>query len=214
MIRIRQLAVGGYDKNFSYLIIDEDTRQALLVDPAGNFSLLHDAVKQENVVIAGIVLTHTHTDHFDQLETALAHYPVPVCVHEIGVGEVVAPSLKALQDGDEIPLGETVVTVMHTPGHSPDAICLYVEAVYVTSGHGQLIAGDTLFVEGCGRTNETGVDDLYDSLRRLTGLPADTEVYPGHDYGSQPTSTIAHELEHNQYLLAADKAAFRVLRLR
>jgi hydroxyacylglutathione hydrolase len=111
-----------------------------------------------------------------------------------------------LEDGAVLSIGQESLQVLHTPGHSPGSITLHPP--------GALITGDTLFVTFVGRADLPGSDAeaLYRSLRRLAALPPATLVYPGHDYGPQPVSTIASELLHNPYLRASDLASFLHLR--
>lgn len=134
-------------------------------------------------------------------------------VHEAGVAAIAAPQVQALRDGDTITLGPASLTVWHTPGHSPDSVCFYVAAADSAEGAPLLISGDTLFVSKCGRTSEPFIMELYESLQRLKTLPAETVVYPGHDYGPTPTSTIGVECASNPYLTAPDLATFRERRL-
>ncbi|HEX2660368.1 MAG TPA: MBL fold metallo-hydrolase, partial [Polyangia bacterium] len=97
---------------------------------------------------------------------------------------------------------------LHTPGHTVGGTCFL--------GDGFLISGDVLFVGGCGRTDFTGGDtaEMWSSLQRIAGLPEETRIYPGHDYGTTPTSTVGRELLENPYLRCATYDDFRALRER
>ncbi len=212
-IEVKQFAVGGFDNNLSYVVAEPSTKQALVVDPTGDMEALFQYLETEEYRVTGVLLTHTHFDHYDKLSDVLERYTVPVFVHETGKRRIDAPEVVSLTEGSEVPLGDTKLHVMYTPGHNDDSVCYVVEAHDAQGGVPLLISGDTLFVGGCGRTSESGVAQLYDSLVRLKILPNDTLVYPGHDYGRTPNSTIGVEKTTNQYLLAANFDEFRELRL-
>lgn len=213
-LTVHQIAVGGYDDNFAYVIAETESKQAFIVDPSGDWAAITATITAHDLTPIGVLLTHTHHDHIDQLEAALAAYTVPVYVHELGTAAVAAvPNTKLLKDGDAIMLGNHTIDVIYTPGHITDHVCFYSNANQTIDQIPTLIAGDTLFVGGCGRTTEAGVQDLYESLQKLKALPDHTLVYPGHDYGATPHSTIGYEKTHNAYLLAPDREAFITLRL-
>lgn len=208
-LSVLQVAVGGFDDNFSYLILDDVTKQAFVVDPSGSYDMLREQIIESGAQIAGILLTHTHQDHQDALPETLVDFDVPVYVEESGAARVlVTAEISVLHDGDTLSLGESTFLVMATPGHISDAVCFYIEKEVSESGAPLLITGDTLFVEGCGRTNRDDVEVLYHSLQRIAELPDETMIYPGHDYGPTPTSTLAHEKTHNRFYQARDLMAF------
>ncbi|MCK4509970.1 MAG: MBL fold metallo-hydrolase, partial [Desulfuromonadales bacterium] len=113
----------------------------------------------------------------------------------------------ALSEGSQLQIGEIMVDVLHTPGHTPGSL--------VFNPPGALITGDTLFVTRCGRADFPGSDPaaLYHSLTRLAAFPAETKVFPGHDYGPKPQSTIGFEREHNEYMKCPDLESFIKLRM-
>ena len=213
MIIVKQFSVSGFDSNLSYILYDEISKEAAVVDPAGDVSAMLKHVDEFALRVRGVILTHTHADHLDALDDVLLQYEVPVYVHAAGVSTVNALSVKPIEEDMELQLGEYDVSVLYTPGHSIDSICLYIDNEAAQARVPQLISGDTLFVEGCGRTHEDKVKALYDSLQMLKVLSPETVVYPGHDYGSTSTSTIGNELENNPYLKAGDFATFKKLRL-
>ena len=213
MLSVTQIPVGGLDDNFSYLVVNNDTETGFIVDPSGDAALIAAAIKAASLSIAGILITHTHHDHIDALEKIHEQFPVPIYVHDRGAAAIAAAPLKLLEDGDAIMLANHTISVIYTPGHSDDSVCFYIDAAQSAAKIPLLIAGDTLFVEGCGRTTATRVKDLYESLAELKALPPDTIVYPGHDYGPTTTSTIGHELHHNRFLLAQNFNEFRQERL-
>lgn len=185
--------------NFSYLIGDRETGEALLVDPAYGVADLLDAAAADGMRVTGVLATHHHPDHvggsmmglsIQGLAELLSLVSVPVHAHEaeapliarvtgLGPGDVVGHDA-----GDRVAVGAVEIEMVHTPGHTPGSLCFLVD--------GMLVAGDTLFLEGCGRTDLPGSDPeaMYDSLQLLAGLPDETVVYPGHRYSVASTATL------------------------
>lgn len=132
-------------------------------------------------------------------------------MHENAIDRVDIPKELAIKlvDEDTVRIGSLEAEVLHTPGHIDDAVCFYIP------DDGDLITGDTVFVEGCGRADLDGasVEDLYDSIQRIKTLPDEVKVYSGHDYGSKPVSTIAWEKAENKYFLCENAADFVHLRM-
>jgi len=185
-----QIPVGPM-QNFAYLIGDEETGQAAVVDPAWDVSIIEDIVKRHNLRVIFIIDTHNHHDHTSGNDELAETTGAKVVAHE-------ASKLKkdiSVKDGDLLCVGSLEFRFIHTPGHSPDSISVLVG--------NKLVSGDTLFVGECGRTDLPGgsSEQLYDSLfNKLAKLPDEIEVYPGHDYGAKPHSTIAYEKAHNYVL--------------
>ena len=212
-LTVEPVAVGGYDYNFSYLIYDTGTKEALVVDPAGAITKAIKIVADKQLKVVGVLITHTHFDHVDGLTKLLALYDVPVYAYKDRVNEITGNNICDVDDGTIVKLGSGEIKVIYTPGHIDDAVCYFIASQSAADGVPKVITGDTLFVGGCGRTNEKRVKDLYDSLAELAALPPETVVYPGHDYGETPTSTIREEKALNKYYQVADFNAFRALRL-
>lgn len=216
MNNIIQIAIRGFDRNFSYFVHDGQSRDIAIVDP-GDLERLEELIAAAGWRPKAIWLTHSHYDHIQGVAPLVARYDIPVYLHEAAADRIDVPLAKMvkLRDGDKIGIGSLSGTILATPGHIDDAICFYFPETATSDGKPKVITGDTLFIEGCGRADleDSNVEDLWASLRRLADLPAQTEVYPGHDYGSKPVSTIAWELAHNKYLLCADFVEFRSLRL-
>jgi len=178
--------------NFTYLIGDESSREALVVDPAAPIAPVISVIARHRVKVRYIVNTHGHRDHTSG-NAELANVTGGKIAAHVNSRQHRDISLR---DGDTLRLGEIVATILHTPGHSPDGICLLVDK--------KLLTGDTLFVGECGRTDLSGGDSiqLYRSLfEKILGLEDDIMIYPGHDYGSKPFSTLGAERKTN-YTLA------------
>jgi glyoxylase-like metal-dependent hydrolase (beta-lactamase superfamily II) len=193
-----------------YLLGDPKSREALVVDPAWDVHSLLDIAENDGYKIVGALITHYHPDHVggdlfglqvEGVSRLLEHQSVPLYVnkHEAqGLRVVTGVSdsdLRKVDDGDSLSLGDVQIGFLHTPGHTPGSQCFLVED--------RLVAGDTLFVQGCGRVDLPGgdADQLYYSLtQKLAKLPPATVLYPGHHYGPTRTSTISAELEQNAYL--------------
>lgn len=206
MKAVQQFLVGGLDHNCTYICTDPETAQAAIVDPAGDLTAVHHFLQTQSCHLTAIWLTHTHADHTDGIpEINQTYGALPIYVHPAGQDAVTTyGAVQPVTDQDTLTLGAQVWTVWHTPGHSADAVCFWRH----DADQSELLSGDTLFVQGCGRTTRADATTLYDSLQRLTTLPDHTIIYPGHNYGPQPTSTLAEELTHNPYLQATDLEAF------
>lgn len=177
---IKTIKVGDLQTN-CYIVIDEESREAAIVDPGGEASKILPEIK--GFKIRYIILTHGHPDHFGAIDELKKATQAPVLIHPAD-SWFIKPD-RELKDGDEIKFGGLSLKVIHTPGHSKGGICLY--------GNGYLFSGDTLFSEGFGRTDLPGGsrDEMKRSLKRLSALPDETLVYPGHD----ESTTIKKEKE-------------------
>ena len=186
---IKQIKHGSMD-NFSYLIGCEQTLKALAVDPGANVKRILSEAREQGLTIECIVNTHGHPDHTAGSAKLKLLTGARIIIHELDAAAVPEADMR-LSGEIDLPLGALTLRVIHTPGHTPGGICLY--------GEGQLFTGDTLFVGDSGRTDLPGGHrpTLGASIRRLMQLPDATVVWPGHDYGPTPRSTIAWEKRHN-----------------
>ena len=192
--------------NFAYAIGDRATGQCLLVDPAYDVAALIEAVGADGMTVTGALATHYHPDHIggsmmgyklQGVRELLTQVGVKVHCHEAevaGVRKVTglsASDVAAHEAGDIVTVGEITIELVHTPGHTPGSQCFLVD--------GALVSGDTLFLDGCGRTDLPGsdADAMYESLQRLARLPEDTIVYPGHRYHPEPHATMGSLLRTN-----------------
>ena len=189
MMIIKQIAIGYMD-NFSYLIGCENTRQALVIDPGSDVDQIVSIARKENLEIVTIVNTHGHGDHTAGNAALKERTGARVVIHELDGDRYPAADV-LLSDEKTLQLGDLTVDVIHTPGHTPGGICLHAR--------GNLFTGDTLFVGDSGRTDLAGGDrpSMGKSICRLMELPDDTVVWPGHDYGPTPSSTLGWEKRNN-----------------
>lgn len=207
---IKQLQLGA-EEVFCYLLACEESRKAVIIDPGGDENELLAIIDALQVKPLFIINTHCHPDHtcgnaiIKSATGALIirHMADEKLLQDPDAREFFnrqgfPPSLAAdrlVQDGDRLVFGNYTLHIIHTPGHSPGSICLYVA--------GNLFTGDSLFVGAAGRVDVPGGDftTLINSLTdKLAVLPDDTVVWPGHDYGDTPTSSIGREKKKNPYL--------------
>jgi len=187
---VNQIPVGTM-QNYSYILEDEDTSEAIIIDPSWDLVELELIIKKNNLKIKYIVNTHHHFDHTLGNEAMVESTHAPIIQHELSE---LKNDIK-VKDGDFIEFGNSKLKVLHTPGHSKDSICLI--------GDGKIFSGDTLFVGNCGRIDLPGgsAQDLYHSLFDvLYSLDDDLVMYPGHNYGNSEVSTIGKEKSTNMIM--------------
>lgn len=204
-----QIEVGML-QNFCEILFCPETREAAIVDPAWEVDRLLKEVEARGLRVTTALITHTHNDHIEGVAELVATTGAAVVVSP-REAERVRRDAKTIVDaveGRDVAIGRCGVRVLDTPGHTVGGACFLAD--------GYIVTGDLLFVGGCGRTDFQGGDTatMWRSLRRVAGLPEETRVYPGHDYGATPTSTIGHELETNPYLRCKTFEEFRALRER
>jgi glyoxylase-like metal-dependent hydrolase (beta-lactamase superfamily II) len=177
--------------NFSYIIADDTTKEAAVVDPSFNADTIIRILRDQNLNVRYVINTHHHSDHTASNEDFRSKFGAKVVAHKLAhVNKDIS-----VVDGEVIRVGEIVIKVIHTPGHTQDSICLLVDD--------KLLTGDALFVGECGRTDLPGgsAEDMYHSLfDKLMRLNDNIKVYPGHDYGPKPHSTIGIERRSNYTL--------------
>lgn len=196
--------------NFIYLIGDKNTRECVIVDPAWDIDGILKVIEGEEMTLKGSLVTHYHPDHvggsifgmnIKGLAELMEKSPAPVYVnkHEAdGLKQVTGLSdtdLRLTDSEEKIKVGEVDVTFLHTPGHTPGSQCFRVGDY--------LVAGDTLFLQGCGRVDLPGGDseEMYNTLtRRLAKIQDEIVLYPGHNYGGRPFDEMGNVRETNSYL--------------
>lgn len=202
--RVETLKLGPMD-NFVYVIQDLASDRAAVVDPAWRADKIIALVQSKGITITDILLTHSHHDHINAIGDVLKVFDAQVHLLKAEAqfwGQYQdVPTLH--HGGDEILLGKTPIRVLHTPGHTPGSACYHVGE--------DLIAGDTLFVFGCGRCDLAGGDpnELFDTVNRLrTELPLNTRLLPGHDYADRPSSTMQEQIDGNPFFHFETRAEF------
>ena len=186
---IHQIHTGG-DRNFAYLVADESTRSSVVIDPSYTPDRVVQVAQENGLEIVRAFCTHDHHDHTN----GNADFERLTGIRPLLFGNTDPETGQRVEDGELFPLGNLTIRVVHTPGHTPDSICLHIgDAVFT---------GDTLFVGKVGGTDlGDGAKTEYDSLhQKLLTLPGETRVFPGHDVGVAPTSTIQHERATNPFL--------------
>lgn len=182
-MKVHQIQVGNM-QNFTYVVEDEDTSNGIIIDPSWDIDQIEQIIKRNNLKIKYIINTHHHFDHTLGNEGLVKSTNAKIIQHE-------KSELNhdiTVKDGDIIEFGNSKLTILHTPGHSKDSMCLI--------GDGIFFSGDTLFVGNCGRIDLPGgsAKELYHSLFDvLYRLNDDLILYPGHNYGNSLTSTIGQE---------------------
>jgi glyoxylase-like metal-dependent hydrolase (beta-lactamase superfamily II) len=206
--------------NFAYAIGDRVTGECLLVDPAYGVREILDLVGRDGMRVVGVLATHYHPDHVGGSMMGHTIEGVRELLNEVGVKihvqsteaslvkkvtEVSDSDLAIHGSGDRVMVGDIPIELVHTPGHTPGSQCFLVD--------GRLVAGDTLFLDGCGRTDLPGSDvgQMYESLQRLASLPDDTVVYPGHRYHICSRGTLAAVKEVNAVYKPSTKDAWMAM---
>ncbi len=198
--------VAGQMVNFVYAIGDRTTGECVLVDPAYAVKELVELVEADGMRVTGVLATHYHPDHvggsmmgysIEGIAELLERVDCPIHVQRdetewvTKTTEVDARHLVGHESGDVVRVGGVDITLVHTPGHTPGSQCFMVD--------GRLVAGDTLFLDGCGRTDLPGSDPskMIESLRRLAEVPDDTILFPGHRYSMASSATMESVKQHN-----------------
>ncbi|MBF0586395.1 MBL fold metallo-hydrolase [Prosthecochloris sp. N3] len=194
---LKQFRTGG-DRNFGYLIADEASGEALVADPSYSPSLVVDEAREQGFTIRYVFCTHGHHDHVNGNEEIAELTGLQPLLY----GSVCPRTGRLVEDGAVFPLGSLDITILHTPGHTEDSICLLAGDAVLT--------GDTLFVGKIGgtATHEEAAREFRSLHERLMQLDDRVRVFPGHDYGSAPQSTIGQEKKTNPFLLQPDLDSF------
>jgi hydroxyacylglutathione hydrolase len=192
-----QIRSGG-DRNFGYLLGDRVAKQAILIDPSYSPDAFVQRARDQGLTVTHIVNTHGHPDHVNGNTAAAARTGALIAAHPL-----LAPQ-RPLGDGEELAVGNLRIAIFHVPGHAADHLALYERT------HQLLVTGDLIFVGKVGGTeNDADARTEWDSLSRLMAeIPDTATIWPGHDYGVRPSSTMGLEKQTNPFLQCADAAAF------
>ena len=203
--------------NFVYAIGDRQTGDCVLVDPAYDVDALLDVIESDGMRLVGVLATHYHPDHIggsmmgmriEGISRLLERTSVPIHAQRAEVEWITKVTgvektqLSAHDSGDVVTVGDVSITLVHTPGHTPGSQCFLVD--------GHLVSGDTLFLDGCGRTDLPGSnpEEMYDSLQRLASLPDDTVIFPGHMYSHEPFAPLQRVRSSNAVFKPKSKEAW------
>jgi glyoxylase-like metal-dependent hydrolase (beta-lactamase superfamily II) len=204
-VNVRTITVGAFQEN-SYLVVDEDSQHAVIVDPGGEPQKLIGEIERSKATLDAIWITHAHVDHVGAIASVKERWNVPVYLHPadrrlyeaagrqaevygVPFEEPPAPDQEFV-DGQLLKLGNAEMSVMHAPGHSPGHVVIH--------GNGIALVGDCLFAGSIGRTDlpMSNPQQLSESLKKIASLPPETVVYPGHG----PDTTIGEERVSNPFL--------------
>ena len=206
-MKIKKYVVGMIGTN-CYLVINEETKESVMVDPGAYPAKVKNAVKEQGLKLKAVLLTHAHFDHIMGIDSILENWNIPVYVEEEDLPIMTDPELnlsssytngysfdgaKPLKDGQKLELAGETIEVIHTPGHTMGGCCYYLPVEHA------VFSGDTLFQRSVGRTDfpNSSQDAIVRSVReRLFALPDDTIVYPGH----MGETKIEYEKLHNPYV--------------
>jgi len=196
-VLVEQIRTGG-DRNFGYLCADEATGAAFAVDPSFSPDVVAETATRKGWCLGYAFATHGHSDHINGNEAFERLTGLRVLLY----GDRCPLTGIAVQHGAVFPLGNSSISILHTPGHTPDSICIQAGDA--------LFTGDTLFVGKVGGTwsDEDSRQEYHSLHDRVMALPEQFRVFPGHDYGTHPTSTIGEEKKSNPFLLQPDVEAF------
>ena len=216
---LEQIKLGPME-NFVYLIGSKSTREVSVVDPAWEISFLLKHLEEKDLKLSSILVTHYHPDHIgggfagqsiEGIAELMEKEPVRIYTNKYeaeGVKKVTGVSdvdLVKVESGDHLKIGENDIEFLHTPGHTPGSQCFKV--------NNNLISGDTLFIQGCGRVDLPGSDSeqMYNSLKHLSSLPDETVLYPGHHYSEEECSTLGEVKEKNVHMRIPDLDTWKQL---
>lgn len=193
---VEQIPVGTM-ANFVYLVVEEESREALVIDSGWETNPVVEAARRLKAKVKFTVATHEHFDHVSTLAELAAALDAKVVAHE---NSPISCDLR-VGDGEELRLGRSRVTILHTPGHTEDSICLFDGS--------EVFTGDTLFVGTIGRFDRERAQAMYKSLHGvILKLPPETMMYPGHDYGEVRSRTLKAERKANPFLMTKDFRSF------
>jgi glyoxylase-like metal-dependent hydrolase (beta-lactamase superfamily II) len=212
--------IAAQMRNFAYLIGDRQTGDCVVVDPAYAAGDLLDTLEADGMHLSGVLVTHHHPDHvggsmmgfeLKGLAELLERVSVPVHVNSqeaLFVSRITGIAMSDLtqhEHGDKVSVGDIDIELLHTPGHTPGSQCFLLD--------GRLVAGDTLFLEGCGRTDFPGgdSDEIFRSLQKLAQLPGDPTVFPGHWYSLEPSASLSEVKRSNYVYRVANLEQWRTL---
>lgn len=201
---LKQIKLGPMD-NYIYFIGNKISKEIYIVDPAWDIDELREISNEEGLKIKGALITHGHPDHTNGINDLLQTHDIPVYVskNEAWFYKPIGENIEEVDENFNLLLGNLKIEFLHTPGHTPGSQCFLVDE--------KLIAGDTLFLDGCGRCDLPGGDAeiMYDTIhKKLMKLPKSTLIYPGHDYHHLKHDTLDAQMKTNPYMLCKNLHEF------
>ena len=187
----------GPMQNLIYVITDNDTKESAIVDPAWDMTEIYEYLNNNNLMLKKILLTHSHNDHVNAVDEVLGKFDTQIHINkkEKVFWAKDYDNFSINYGGDIIYLGKTQIKSLHTPGHTPGSTCYYIG--------NNLIAGDTLFVFGCGRCDLHGgnPEEMYHTLKDIkNNLDSETIILPGHNYSIKKQSSLKEEINGNPFM--------------
>ena len=203
---LKQMEVGPME-NFIYFIGDKNTNEVAVIDPAWEVDFLIQEAKKENLKIKAVLVTHGHFDHTNGIEDLLKKLDIPVYInkHELDFFKFkwIRENIKKTDSGEKIKIGNIEIQFVHTPGHTPGSQCFLVS--------NNLVSGDTLFINGCGRCDLPGGDaeQMFDTIaNKLMKMSDDTMIFPGHNYTAKKNDSLKNQKITNPYMQYDNLMAF------
>ena len=206
---LKQMEVGPME-NFIYFVGDKGTNEVAVIDPAWDVQFLLEEAKKNNLKIKAALVTHGHFDHTNGVEELLKSLDIPVYInkheadffnqYEIKWGK---ENIKKTKSDEKIKIGNIEIRFVHTPGHTPGSQCFLID--------NNLVSGDTLFINGCGRCDLPGgnVDEMFDTIyNKLMKMGDDTIIFPGHNYADKKHDTLESQKKTNPYMQYDNLMAF------
>ena len=203
---LKQMEVGPME-NFIYFIGDKDTKEVVVIDPAWDVNFLLNEAKNNDLTVKAALITHGHFDHTNGVEELLKTLDIPVYINKnemdffkFSWGK---ENLKKTESGDKIKIGNIEVQFVHTPGHTPGSQCFLIS--------NNLVSGDTLFINGCGRCDLPGsnVEQMFDTIyNKLMKMDSNTIIFPGHNYADKKQDTLENQKRTNPYMQYDNLMAF------
>ena len=195
---LKQLEIGPM-QNFIYFVGDKEKKEVVVIDPAWDVKLILESAKKEDLKITGALVTHGHFDHTNGVEDLLSKLDIPVYINNTEADffkfKWGKENVKKVHAGEKLKVGNTEIEFIHTPGHTPGSQCFLI--------NDNLVSGDTLFIDGCGRCDLAGgsVEQMFDTIsNKLMKMKNNTIIFPGHNYASKKYDTLENQKKTNPYM--------------
>jgi len=200
--------LGGFDKNLCYLIWCNESKEAAIIDPSVEISPILETIESNKLQLRKIIITHTHHDHIQYLQDFIYYYPLLKIIGHPQPLKKMGEAYQGVDHHENIALGKTMLTTIHTPGHYSDSICIWNLKSEI------LFTGDTMFVGRTGRTisENSNIKHLYNSIySRILTLPGNTLIYPGHHYGFTREIILKENINLSKFFQCSSLDEFKVV---